>query len=148
MGGEAEIKWANDPNNIYKLRGNGDRLTLTAGNTFNEILIKNVKSLKTKLSSSNEPGFVFYISYYKRNPEYNFDKNNYGKSVEIGYRQVFFPIYLYSKINRFYNDINIAITFKDLDLNNNGEYESSSLRFIVGVLSEDTIYKIKENPYL
>ena len=146
LGGEAEIKWVNDPNHIYKLRGNGDRLTLTAGFRFNEILIENVKSLNSKLSSSNEPGFVFYISYYERNTGFNFDKINYGKSLEIGYKQTFFPIYLYSKIGNCYNDINIAITFKDLDLNTNGEYDSSYLSLIAGVISEDLIYKIKEIP--
>ena len=148
MGGEAEIKWANDPNNIYKLRGNGDRLTLIAGNNFDKIIIENTKSLNSKLNSSNDPGFVFFISYNKRNPDFNFDKINYGKSIEIDYKQPFFPIYLYSKVGISYNDINIAITFKDLDFNTNGEYDYAPLTLSAGIFSEDTIYEIKEDPDL
>ena len=145
LGGEAAIKWAHDPNNIYKLRGNGDRLTLTAGNNFDEIIIENTKELNTILNYPNDPGFVFYISYYKRNPEFNFDKVIYGKSVEVDYKQANLPIYLYSKIGSCYHDINIAITFKDLDLNKNGEYESSHLSISAGLFSEDTIYEVKND---
>ena len=40
------------------------------------------------------------------------------------------------------------LTIKDIDLNINGEYESSPLSLSAGVFSEDTIYLIKDIPDL
>ena len=67
--------------------------------------------------------------------------------IEFGFSKIIFPIHLYSKVGICHNNINVAITIKDLDLNTNGVYESSPLNILAGAISEEIIYKIKENPY-
>ena len=151
LGGEAEIKWADSPNNTYNLRGKGEGLSLTTGNNSGELIIERKNnSLNTlrKLSSLDESGFVFYISYYIRNPEINYDKIDYEKSVEIGYKKTDLPIYLYSKIGERNNDINVAITFKDYDINKDGEYSDSPLIIRSSFVKENTVYLAKKFPDL
>ncbi len=145
LGGEAEIKWANDDQNIFNLRGRGDRLSLTSGEKVNEIIITKRKSSESLV---NDPGFVFYISYFLRSLETNFDNVEYGKSIEIGYRETDLPVYLYSKIRTFRNDINIAFTFKDSDIDNEGDYDYSPFTIRGALAKESSIYKTKLYPDL
>ena len=150
LGGEANIKWSDDPNNIYYLRGrSGDKLALISGVDYKELIIENRKYTNNKFTSSEEPGFVFYISYNTRNPEINFDKIKDKNSLEIIYKQTDLPIYLFSTLQMPNNSpINIAITFKDLDINQKGEYNSSPLEVMASILKERVVYKIKETPEL
>ena len=145
LGGEADIRWANDDQNIFNLRGRGDRLSLTSGEKVNEIII-------TKRQSSgslvNDAGFVFYVSYFLRGLETNFDNVEYGKSIEIGYRETDLPVYLYSKIGTFNNDINIAFTFKDSDIDTEGEYDYSPFIIRGALAKESSVYKTKSYPDL
>ncbi len=146
--GEADVVWAEDQNNVYTLKGRGDRLTMTSGTTLDEIIITKKKESSSKLSDSDDPGFVFYISYYIRNPEVNFDEVAYGRSIEIGYRKTDLPVYLYSKIGTFFNDMNIAVTFKDSEIDMGGEYTSSPIFVKAALVKENTIYRAKNNPEL
>ena len=144
LGGEANVKWSKDNTNIYNLRGSGDRISLTSGETIDEIIINKVQSS----SYLEDAGFVFYVSYFLRDPKLNFDHVDYGKSLEIGYRQTDLPVFLYSKIGSHYNDINIAFTFKDSDIDTEGEYASSPFIVKAALAKESTIYKAKLNPEL
>ena len=58
------------------------------------------------------------------------------------------PLYLYSKIGDCNYDINVAITFKDLDLNKKGQYLYPPFNLIGAIVSENTFYKIKDDPEL
>ena len=152
LGGKAEIKWADDPNSIYNFREKGEGLSLTSGNTSGELIIEKKMELNSgvrKLPSLDEPGFVFYISYYIRNPENNYDKIDYDKPIEIGYKKTDLPIYLYSKIGKRNNDINVAITFNDYeDLNKDGDYSDSPLIIKSSFVKENTVYLAKKFPDL
>ena len=117
LDGEGEVSWSDDPNNIYNLKGREDRLSLISGKNVDELIISNKNVNDNKL-------FIFYISYFTRNSEDNFDKIQYGKSMEIGYRNTDLPIYLFSVIGNSNNDINIAVSFKDLDNETKGEYKN------------------------
>ena len=146
LGGEANVKWSKDNTNIFNLRGSGDRISLTSGETIDEIIINKVQSSDS--GYLDNAGFVFYVSYFLRDPKLNFDHVDYGKSLEIGYRQTDLPVFLYSKIGSHYNDINIAFTFKDSDIDTEGEYASSPFNVKAALAKESTIYKAKENPEL
>ena len=144
LGGEADVAWSKDPQTIYNLRGRGDRIALTSGTTLNEITItKNANS-----QTEEGPGFVFYVSYYERNGDINFDEIEFGKSTELSYRDTDLPVYLYSKIDGFLNNIIAAVTFKDSDLDNEGQFYYS--RFLVkgAITKESLVYKTKKNPEL
>ena len=147
LGGEANVKWSKDNTNIYNLRGSGDRLSLTSGETIDEIIINKVQTSSDQ-GYLDEAGFVFYVSYFLRDPKLNFDHVDYGTSIEIGYRQTDLPVYLYSKIGSHYNDINIAFTFKDSDIDTEGEYDYSPFIVKAALAKESTIYKAKSNPDL
>ncbi len=150
LGGEAEVTWKKDPNMVYNLRGRGDRLSLTSGTTLDQMVISKRKNSNVKLKDSDEAGFVFYISYYVRNPENNFDEVQYGKSQEIGYRETDLPVYLYSKIGSYFNDLNIAVTFRDSDIDTQGEYDTNNSPLLVkaALTRESTVYRAKQNPEL
>ena len=143
LDGEANIAWENEPNTVYKLKGNGDRLSLTSGSKSNKIII-----LRNKDEEDEGPGFVFYISYYERNEEYNFDQVQYGKPVELVYRNTTLPVYLYSKIGESSNDINLVVKFKDFDSDVEGQYEYPPLLVLATLAKQNTIYKAKQNPEL
>ena len=148
LGGEAEIIWDNHPSTVYNLRGKGDRLTLTSGSRLNSITITKRKTENNQLSADEDPGFVFYVTYNIRDGETNFDEIQYGQSLEIGYRDTHLPVYLYSKVGSSVTDLNIAVTFKDSDIDLGGVYASSPLIVRAGLAKENTVYKSKESSEL
>ena len=146
--GEAQVVWAEDPNNVYNLKGRGDRLTMTSGTSLDEIIITKGKGANSKLTDSEDPGFVFYISYYIRDPDNNFDEVPYGRYVEIGYRKTDLPVYLYSKIDSYFNDINIAVTFRDSEVDTGGEFTTAPIWVRATLAKENSVYRSKRNPDL
>ncbi len=149
--GEAEISWKNDPNTIYSLRGRGDRLALSSGEASDQLIIRkrnvenNNNSLKDKME---DPGFLFYISYYIKEKQ-NFDEVLYGKSIEFAYKDTDLPVILFSKIGNYTgSDINVAVTFKDMNMVNSGVYESSPLDVRASLIKEINVYKAKKDPGL
>ena len=147
LGGEAMISWADDLQTVFNLRGRGDRLTLTSGKTSDEIIITK-RTTNDKLNSDEDQGFIFYVSYYIRNQEQNFDEVSFGKSVEVSYRETDLPVYLYSKISSYYNDLNVAITFRDSEINTEGELAISPINIKASLAKESSVYKSKQNPEL
>ena len=65
LGGEADIIWKKDSQTVHYLRGRGDRLALTSGTKLDEIVITKRSKTDNNLNDEN-PGFVFYVSYYER----------------------------------------------------------------------------------
>ena len=148
LDGEAEITYAKDPFTVYYLKGKGDKLVLISNENLDKIVIKNKGTLNNKFNYNEDPGFVFYISFYIRDSNYNFDKVDFGKSEEIAYRNTDLPIYLFTKINDYCNDIIISVTFKDSETDIIGELSSSPLNVKAIVDKEINIYKAKLNPEL
>ena len=145
LGGEADLRWEEDNTVVHNLRGRGDRLTLTTPSDKYETLIF------TKLKSDakqkgKEPGFVFLIDYYERNPSKNFDEVVYGSSIEIGYRDTDLPIFLYSKAVDYSNDISLALTFRDSHIDTSGEYTESPIIVKAYLDKRDSIYSAKQLP--
>ena len=143
--GEAEVYWKSDPNTIYSLRGRGDRLALSSGSASDHLIIhKRHINLNNKLKAMEDPGFLFYISYYLKDQQ-NFDEVIYGRSLEFSYKDTDLPVILYSKIGDYSSDINVAVTFKDSQFDNNGEYISSPLEVRASLIKESAIYKAKKD---
>lgn len=145
LDGEADITWENAEDTVYYLRGKGDRLILTSGS---ESDIKSNTIIIKRRNPEVNKNFIFYISYYHRDSEYNYDQVSYGKSVEISYKNTRFPVYLYSKVGENYNDINIAVTFRDSVYQEKGEYSIPPLYIRATIAKESTIYKSKQDPEL
>ena len=147
--GEAEVFWKNDSSTIYSLRGRGDRLTLSSGKSVDQLVIRKRKeetpTLKDKIGN---PGFLFYISYYLKNPNYNYDEVIYGKSLEFAYKDTDLPVVLFSKMGNISSDINVAVTFKDTDTISSGNYSYSPIFVSASLIKENSIYKAKSDPEL
>jgi hypothetical protein len=144
--GEAEIYWRSDPTTIYSLRGRGDRLTLSSGTASDHLVLRKRQNEfnNNKLKTMEDPGFLFYISYYLKD-EQNFDEVIYGRSLEFAYKDTDLPVILYSKIGNFSSDINVAVTFKDSQFDNTGEYALAPLEVRASLIKENTIYKAKKD---
>ena len=149
LGGEADITWIDKPQNVYNLKGRGDRLTLTSGTELDEIVITKRTNANNKLNKVDHPGFVFYISYYARDANINFDEIIYGKSLEMSYRDTDLPVYIYSKIDsNILGDMIVAVTFKDSEIDTKGVSSLPRIEVKAVIAKENTIYKSKKNPEL
>jgi len=146
LNGHATVSWKNDPETQFNLRGAGDRISLSSGKGLDQLIIK--KRVDPKVNEMEDPGFIFYISYHERDPKLNFDELNYGKSLEISYKDTDLPVVLYSKILTTYRDVNVAITFRDNAIDEGGEYGYSPILISAQLVKEITIYKAKKDPDL
>jgi hypothetical protein len=95
-----------------------------------------------------DPGFAFYISYHERDPETNYDEIDYGKSIELSYKDTDLPLSIYSKIRTEYRDINVAITFRDNEIDDGDEYFISPLDISAQLVKESIIYVAKKDKEL
>ena len=151
LNGHAEISWKSDPNTIFIMRGFGDRISLSSGNNIDELIIRRLNKSNThndtinNLEDMEDPGFVFYVSYIIKNNKVKFSEISYGKSLEIAYMDVDLPVSLYSKIGSEYSDVNVAITFKDNEIDKGGIYESSPLIISAILVKESVIYEAKKD---
>lgn len=148
LNGHAELSWKNDPNTVFVLRGMGDRISLSSGKEVDQLIIHKLSDSNTnnqKLNSMENPGFVFYISYFIKDNNIKFNEIDYGKSLEITYKDSDLPVILYSKIGSEYNDINIAITFKDNEIDNGGIHKRSPLKVSALLVKENLIYEAKKD---
>jgi hypothetical protein len=129
------------------LRGADDRISLSSGKKNDELIIK--KKAETKnLGTMADPGYAFYISYHERNPEVNYDEIDYGKSIELSYKDTDLPIAIYSKIRTEYRDINVAITFRDNEIDEGDEFFNPSLYISAQLVRESIIYAGKKDKEL
>ena len=98
-----------EKNTSYYLYGFEDRLTLTSGTEFIETVLSSLVAQSTTFSwsESEQSGFVFYVTFYPRTTEYNMDQVKAGRSIEINYREVKFPLNFYTRLT----DKDIAISF-------------------------------------
>ena len=147
LNGHAEVYWKNDTKTVFNLRGAGDRLSISSGKGIDQLIIKK-RDEEKKLGSMEDPGFAFYISYHERDPTINFDEIDYGKSIEISYKDTDLPIVLYSKILDQYRDINVAVTFRDNEIDDYGEYEANPLFITAQLVKESIIYIAKKDSEL
>ena len=144
LGGEADVRWEEDANIVHYLRGKGDRLTLTTSTDYKRLIVKKLKS--DKPIEGADPGFVFLVDFYTRNPSKNFDEIVYGNSIEMAYRDTDLPLFLYCKAIDYKNDINVALTFRDSHIDTHGEYKSSPIIAKAFLDKRNTIYSAKLNP--
>ena len=146
LNGYAQLSWKNDPETVYNLRGFGDRISISSGKSLDQLIIRKVESGKS--NDMEDPGFLFYISFHERNPEINFDEVSYGRSLELSYRETDLPIVLYSKIGTEFNDVNVAITFKDNDIDEGDEYSVPPIVITAQLTKESIVYAAKKDPDL
>ena len=160
--GNAKLNLESETNNYYRLRGRDDRLSL-AINFYEEentvLVVENLGYIKREnidISSDDEvepvksiekPGFAFYIEYYLRTIQLNFDEIKLGKTTEISYKETDFPLYYYSKLNNLENNINSFFILHNLEYANENEnitvMESRDFSFKGSLIKQKTVYLIQ-----
>ena len=141
IAGEAEIGWNNDVD-VFKVKGFRDRLELFSQN--NQLVVKNLKPVNEQKNGMADPGFLFYIKYQTREPDFNFDDVPFGKTTEISYRETDLPIVLYSKLINVFFGVSVSLTFKENGAENYGEYLVSPVTITATVLAQNEIYSTKK----
>ena len=118
VSGQGYFYWDEEKPIKYYLSGKEDRLTLTSAtkDVKNKLANLVAKPNNKKKTNNNMPDFIYYITYYPRNPEYNIDQVQIGRSTEFNYRDTKFPLNFYTQIN--YNDISVSFNFYKYFLNN------------------------------
>ena len=148
LNGHAELSWKSDPNTVFVLRGMGDRISLSSGNKIDQLIIRKLgdsNKKNNKFTYMENPGFAFYISYIIKENNIRFNEIAYGKSLEITYRDSDLPVILYSKIGSEYNDVNIAITFKDNTIDIGGIHQIPPLKISALLVKESILYEAKKD---
>ena len=144
VSGEAEINWLNE--DVHKLKGAQDRITLFSDKNNRELIIRSTKLFNSKLKATIEdPGFLFYITYQARLDGVNFDEIKFQKSTEISYKGTDLPSILYCKLGNVYKDLNIAIQFKDNSAQAEGQFADSPVIVRSTIMKEDSIYSARKN---
>ena len=110
VSGDGFFRWEEE-NRKYHLSGFGDRLTLTSGTSKVDNLLSHLvaESSQYQWNKLDNSGFVFYITYYPRNPEYSIDQVKAGRSTEFNYREIKFPMNFYTPIKE--KDITVSFNF-------------------------------------
>jgi len=154
LNGNSEISWESDSNTVFSLRGNGDRINLSSGKKKDVLVIRNMNPIKEegeqegkKLTGMDDPGLLFYVSYHLKDNscKVDYDEITYGKSLEITYKDSDLPVVLYSKIGKDYTDVNVAITFKDNEIDEGGVHDYPPIFVTAHLVKEKTIYDAKKD---
>ena len=152
--GSANIFWQDEEtkNNIYRLRGRDDRLSLASiperqgqHYIYNSLIIRN-NHISSKAKSQISGAFIFYMTFYLRTTKINFDKLEFGKSFNLNYRDTSFPLSLYYKVDDIQKDTNAFVTIYTLDGNERKLPEEKEFNVYATILSDNSIYKIRSNP--
>ena len=111
VSGEGSFHWEDEPNKKFHLLEYNDRLTLTSGakkeeNKFSRLI---ATSSEYNWYKNDNSGFVFYITYYPRSSEHNFDQVKEGRSTEFNYRDIRFPLNFFTPIKD--KDISVSFNF-------------------------------------
>jgi len=145
--GGGRIFWEEEDKRKYYLHGTDDRISLTSGtNNPDKQLSKLVINSKDYIFSNNEPGFIFYVTFYPRNYLYDIDLVKFGSSVEFNYRNSNFPIYFFCKLS-YLSDMTLSINFYNFESNSFPHIQTQGkiLDIWAKVVSEEEAYNARFN---
>jgi len=144
--GGGRIFWEGEQKKYY-LHGANDKISLTSGTTNpDKQLAKLVINSGDYIYSNNEPGFIFYVTFYPRNYLYDIDLVKIGSSVEFNYRNSTFPIYFFSKLS-YSSDMTLSLNFYNFESNSspNLQTEGKILDIWAKIISEEEAYNARFN---
>ena len=152
--GEANIYWEDEEqkNISYYLRGRDDHLSLASpplkennNSVYNSLIIKNCNI--SSYNKSQIPGaFIFYMTFYLRTSEINFDRLGFGKSFNLNYRDTNFPLSLYFKLDDIKKDTNAFVTIYTMEGGEDLLLEEKEFNVYATILSDNSIYNIRKHP--
>ena len=167
--GEAKLYFRDDPKTIYDLSGRDDILSLALDsskgrgsdpqliieikNNTNSSQLRNLKEENNNKTNQYQPAFAFFIEYFLRPAQLNFDEISLGRTTEVVYNNTDFPVYYYCKIDKLNNDVMVFFNLRDLKNENNDKSETKirDNQFVLkgGLMTQNTVYsfssKLKPN---
>ena len=144
--GGGRIFWEGEKKRYY-LHGTNDKISLTSGTTNpDKQLSKLVINSGDYIYSNNEPGFIFYLTFYPRNYLYDIDLIKIGSSVEFNYRNSTFPIYFFCKLN-YSSDLTLSLNFYNFESNSFPHLQAQGkiLDIWAKIISEEEAYNARFN---
>ena len=151
LSGEGNFFWDSDKENEikYYLDGYEDRLTLTTGTNIVNNRLCHLKAVSTTFLDNLEDksGFVFYMTFYPRNDEYSIDQLKVGRSTELNYRQVKFPLNFFAPISG--EELALSFTFYNYYMDSNEKllYDKKLYNIWGKVISELDAYDARFDEY-
>ena len=119
INGGGYFNWDTDKekNINYYIYGFEDRLTLISGAEIADNRLSCLVALSTTFSwfEGDKSGIFFYVIFYPRRMDYNMDQFKAGRTVEINYREVKFPLNFYTRLTD--KDLAISFTFYNYYMN-------------------------------
>ena len=144
VSGEGYFYWENEKLRKFYLSGEGDRLSLTAKRQTNSTKLIAQSTQYVWTNSTDKSGFVFYITHYPRNSEYNIDQVKAGRSTEFNYRETKFPLNFFTKLTT--KDVTVSFNFYDFYKGNelaDFQYNGKLLKIWGTVITEEQAYKAR-----
>ena len=149
VSGEGSFHWDDEPNKKFHLYEYNDRLTITSGTKKEENKFSHLVASSSEYNwyKNDNSGFVFYITYYPRNSEHNFDQVKEGRSTELQYRDVKFPLNFYTPIGD--KDITVSFNFYNFYSNDKKmplKYNDQLFKISGRIITLDDAYTARVNP--
>ena len=147
LSGEGEFYWntEEEQNFKYYLNGYEDRLTLTTKTTIEKNKLSHLKVISNTFvgNTPDKAGFVFYMTFYPRNNEYNIDQLRVGRSTEFNYREAKFPLNFFAPILN--EEIAISFTFYNYYMGSDDKlmYDNKLYDIWAKVISEEDAYRAR-----
>ena len=151
ISGKGQFYWNTKEEEKYKyyLNGYNDRLSLTSGTNIKENKLKEliVESNSDLFYEENKAGFVFYLTFYPRNTDYNIDQVKINRTTEFNYRDFKFPLYYFTKLNS--ENIDISLVFYNYYMNKGEELIYNDYRFKIwgNIISEEDAMQARYDYY-
>ena len=143
VSGEGFFHWEEEDRK-YHLLGYEDRITLTSGTSNYDNLLTHLvaEANQYQWNKRDNSGFVFYITYYPRNPEYNMDQVKPGRSTEFNYRDIKFPLNFFTPLNE--KDIAVSFNFYNFYSQNPGvksfQYSGPLFKIKAAIITDEEAY--------
>ena len=147
VSGEGYFYWEDEKIRKFYLSGEGDRLSLTAQGHSNSTKLIAQSTEYVWSNSTDKSGFVFYITHYPRNSEYNIDQVKAGRSTEFNYRVTKFPLNFFTRLTA--KDITVSFNFYDFYKGTDFadfQYKGRLLKIWGTVIPEEQAYRARSYP--
>ena len=152
--GKSKIYWEFEMENEFYLGGREDRLSIVLTSDMCKQKDCNliINNLEPDLDDTDDdkPGFTFLVSYFIRASDLSeliFEELQYGKSTEIDYRNIRFPVILYCQLPDKESSVNIYFDFREMKSEEKRKtIYDNSIDVNAMILKTDDIFKFKEDP--
>ena len=150
LSGEGAFYWNTTEEDFmqYYLNGFEDRLTLTSATSVEKNKLSHlIARSQTFVENNKIPGFVFYMTFYPRNNDYNIDQLKVGRATEFNYREPKFPLNFYTRLTD--KEVSVSLTFYNyyMDKGEKLSYDNNLYQIWGKILTEEDAMNARFDEY-